>query len=108
MCRCVMVLNHILDGEAALLYMERYVDEGTRTYSPFAAKTEVAPEFRPRNERPSFDLISVRVPPEQITVFEASPLRSLRDRYIQPEEMLFLVHPETWKSKDTHRLDELR
>src|SRR5205823_12603526 len=99
-----MELNDVLYGEAALLYMERYVDEGTRTYSPFAAKTEVSPEFRPRNDKPSFHLITVRIPREQVSVFEAGPLPTLRDRYIQPAEVLFLVHPETWKSTDTHRL----
>ena len=32
-----MHLDDVLRGNDALVYMERYVDEGTKTYSPFAA-----------------------------------------------------------------------
>src|SRR5438309_11238997 len=102
-----MELNSVLQGEQALLYMERYVDEGTRTYSPFAAKSEVAPQFRPRSERPSFDLISVRAPKDRVSVLQSDAHQSLQDFYIQDEEVLFLIHPETWESAEIDRLDEL-
>src|SRR5206468_7846803 len=102
-----MELSEILRGDQALPYMERYVDEGTRTYSPFAAKSEVAPEFRPRSERPSFALIAVRAPKDRVSVFQADAQRSLRDFYVQQDEVRFLVHPETWESAEIDRLHEL-
>src|SRR5947207_8328272 len=102
-----MEINSVLQGEQALLYMERYVDEGTRTYSPFAAKSEVAPEFRPRSDRPSFELITVRAPKDQVLVFQADGHQNLRDFYIQKDEVLFLIHPETWESAEIDRLDKL-
>src|SRR5205085_10564088 len=100
-------LNHVLQGDRALLYMERYVDEGTRTYSAFAAKSEVAPEFQPRSDRPSFELITVRAPKEQVSMFQVDTQQGLWDFYVQQDEVRFLVHPETWESAEIDRLDEL-
>src|SRR5437660_1548730 len=102
-----MKLDAIVAGERALLYMERYVDEETRTYSPFAAKSEVGPEYQPRSDRPSFELISVLAPKTQVSIFEASPQKNLRDYYLQSEEVRFLIHPETWASPGIDHLDEL-
>src|SRR5258707_13385202 len=93
-----MKLDHVFEDDQALLYMERYVDEGTRTYSPFAAKSEVAPEYQPRSLRPSFDLVSVFAPKSEVAIFQADPQRSLLKFYIQPQEVRFLIHPETWAS----------
>ena len=47
-----MKIDDVLQGQDAFIFMERYVDEAARTYSPFAAKSEVAPEYRPRSDRP--------------------------------------------------------
>jgi len=102
-----MKLDHVFEGDQALLYMERYVDEGTRTYSPFAAKSEVAPQYQPRSGRPSFDLIAVVAPESQVSVFQADPHNSLLEFYVRPDGVQFLVHPETWESPGIDRLDEL-
>ena len=87
--------------------MERYVDEGTRTYSPFAAKSKVAPEFQPRSDRPSFELVTVLAPKSQVVILQAEPQRSLLDFYIQSDGVRFLIHPETWASSDIDNTDEL-
>src|SRR5205823_3683784 len=42
-----MKLDEILQGNDAFVFMERYVDETAKTYSPFAGKSEVAPEYQP-------------------------------------------------------------
>src|SRR5438094_878052 len=91
-----MKLDGILQGDPALLYMERYVDEGTRTYSPFAAKSEVAPQYQPRSGQPSFALIAVFAPQSQVSIFQADPQPTLRDFYLQSAKVRFLIHPETW------------
>jgi hypothetical protein len=103
-----MELDGILQGNQALLYMERYVDEGTRTYSPFAAKSEAAPEYQPRSGRQSFELITVFVPQSQVSIFQADPERKLLEFYVQSGEARFLIHPETWASSEVDNLDELR
>src|SRR5207248_3331542 len=86
----------------------RYVDEGTRTYSPFAAKSEVAPEFRPRSDRPSFQLIAVHAPRDQVSVFDAGAQKNLSEFYVRRNEVRFLIHPETWESTEIEGLNELR
>jgi siderophore synthetase component len=101
-------LDDVLRPEA-LLYMERYVDEGTRTYSPFAARSEVAPEYQPRSHRRFFDLVAVRVPRDEVLVLEANAAPTLLDQYVRDDEVTFLVHPETWSSEalGVERLREL-
>src|SRR5205807_7088165 len=102
-----MELDRVLQGDQALLYMERYVDEGTRTYSAFAAKSEVEPEYRPQSTRPSFELISVFAPESQVSIFQAGPQHGLLKFYVQSAEVRFLIHPETWASPGIDNLDEL-
>src|SRR5262249_24271603 len=102
-----MKLDGILQGNQALLYMERYVDEGTRTCSPFAAKSEAAPEYQPRSGCPSFELITVFAPQSQVSIFQADPQRNLLEFYVPSEQVRFLIHPETWASSGIDNLDEL-
>src|SRR5262249_22456074 len=102
-----MKLDAIVQGERALLYMERYVDEGTRTYSPFAAKSEVGQDYQPRSERPSFELVSVLAPKAQVEMFDAGPEKNIRDFYVQFDHIRFLIHPETWADSKIDRMDEL-
>src|SRR5215467_11594392 len=102
-----MELDGILQGNQALLYMERYVDEGTRTYSPFAAMSEAAPEYQPRSVRPSFELITVFAPQSQVSIYQADPQRNLLEFYVSSEQVRFLIHPEIWASSGIDNLDEL-
>jgi hypothetical protein len=101
-----MKLDDILQGNQALLYMERYVDEGTRTYSPFAAKSEGAPEYQPRSGRPSFELITFFAPQSQVSIYQADPQKNLLEFYILAEQVRFLIHPETWVSSGIDNLDK--
>src|SRR5437764_10325105 len=100
MARTVMKLDDILQGNDAFIFMERYVDEAAKTYSPFAGKSEVAIEYRPRSDRRSFELVTVHAPRNRISVFEADPTDALREHYLRPEGVLFAIHPETWSSSD--------
>ena len=80
-----MRLDDILQGNEALIFMERYVDEAAKTYSPFAGQSEVAPEYRPRSDRPSFELVTVCAPRDRVTVFQADPTETLRQHYVRTE-----------------------
>src|SRR5437899_9515777 len=102
-----MKLDDVLQGNDAFVFMERYVDEAAKTYSPFAGQSEVAPEYRPRSDRPSFELVTVYVPRNRAGVFQADPTEALRQHYVRPEGVLFAVHPETWSSPGIDCLDEL-
>src|SRR5262245_44951568 len=102
-----MKLDGILQGNQALLYMEGYVDEGTKTYSPFAAKSEAAPEYQPRSGRPSFELITVFAPQSQVSIFKADPQSSLIEFYVWSDHVPFVIHRGTWASSGIDNLDEL-
>jgi hypothetical protein len=102
-----MRLDAVARGDDALLYMERYVDEGTRTYSPFAALSEAAPLYQPRSPAPSFELVTVRAPREDVSVVRADPQAELFERYVRSDEVLFVIHPETWTSEGIDYIDEL-
>src|SRR5438128_2488707 len=104
----IMQLTEVLRGMEALLYMERYVDEGTKTYSPFAGRSEVAPEYRPQSARPSFSLISVRVPRDRMSVYMGDADKRLVEHYIRRDDVEFLIHPETWADPNVEHMLELR
>ena len=78
-----MHLDSLLSSAGSLLYMERYVDEGTRTYSRFAARSEASPRYQPRSAAPTFELVAVRAPREDVTIVQADPQQSLLDAYVR-------------------------
>jgi len=102
-----MLLETVTEQGKSLLYMERWVDEGAKTYSPFAARTDVEPQYQPGRGNPSFDLVTVRVPKEIVSIFQATPPATLSDWYIREEDVLFAVHPETWTDPGVDHLDRL-
>ena len=103
-----MKLDACCGGDPALAHMERYVNEGTQTYSPFAARTEVAPQFQPRSDLPSFELVTVHAPEESVSVFQAEPAKSLQEFFLHPDGLIFAVHPETWGGLGVENLDKLQ
>lgn len=100
-----MLLDDILQGDQAYIYMERYLDEGTKTYSPFAASSEAEPQYQPRGSTKSFNLIDVVVPKSIVSIFLAQPQKEIQDFYINDKEVHFLVHPETWNNKDVKGIE---
>ena len=102
-----MKIEEILQGNDTLIYMERYVNEHTKSYSAFAQISEVEPQYQPTSDLNSFELISVQAPRALVSIFQANPQEKLHDFYIQEEHVLFLIHPEIWKSSPIDHLDEL-
>jgi siderophore synthetase component len=88
--------------------MERCVDEGTKSYSQFAARNEAAPQYQATDDRPWFDLATVNAPKTRVSVFHADPLPSLLSFYLRPNEVLFAMHPEIWEQTGIEHMGELR
>lgn len=103
-----MKLEAVVQDDQALLYMERYVDEGAKTYGPLAARTEAEPRFRPESDQPSFELVTVNAPPDRVAIFQADPSPGLLEHFVRPQGILFAVHPQTWASAGIEGLDEIR
>ncbi|MEZ0171454.1 IucA/IucC family C-terminal-domain containing protein [Microvirga sp. TS319] len=103
-----MDLAAVFQGKQALLYMERYVDEGARTYSSLAGQTEAAPRYRPERDTPAFELVAVDAPRDRVSVFRADPSPGLLQHFVRPQGVLFAVHPETWANDAVEGLGDIR
>lgn len=77
-----------------LTYLERYRNEGTRTYSAHAAYTECRPEYQPTIGAHEFDLPTWALPRDQMQVYRADPPEALEERYLSGDQVLFVVHPQ--------------
>ncbi|WP_319523245.1 IucA/IucC family protein [uncultured Desulfosarcina sp.] len=78
----------------SLIYLERYRNEGTRTYSSHAATTEAREDYRPDSNRDRFDLPLFAVPREQMLVYTANPSADLSAVYLDDDKAMFAIHPQ--------------
>jgi hypothetical protein len=101
-------LASIKQCDDALVYLERYVDEGTKTYSAYSQRSETDPAYKPRSGLDSFPLVTVRIPIERVSIVEAEPDSRLKEFYVRHGEVRLAIHPETWKASDIPFLEELR
>ena len=77
------------------LYLERYRNGGTRSYSPHAAYSESGEGYRPAGGHPTFDLPTWELPLESLRLWKASPPADLA-RLVLPHDGVsrFFVHPQ--------------
>ncbi|PIE67634.1 MAG: hypothetical protein CSA23_03395 [Deltaproteobacteria bacterium] len=76
------------------VYLERYRNEGTRTYSPHAGHTAALPAYRPDNPQPHFELPLFTLPRNMVKVFTANPPSALADVYLPGDRVVFAIHPQ--------------
>jgi hypothetical protein len=81
----------------SFVYLDRYRNDGTRTYSNHAAYTEAHNKYRPDTIYQSFDLILFEVPYDQMIVYSANPPRELAYSYIKNHKVMFAIHPQVLK-----------
>ncbi|MCW8925605.1 MAG: hypothetical protein OQJ84_05055 [Xanthomonadales bacterium] len=79
-------------------YLERYRNEGTRTYSSHAAYTEAESAYRPDSPRERFELPLFEFPRDQMLVYTANPPAELAGRYLADNKVMFAIHPQVLKS----------
>jgi hypothetical protein len=78
-----------------LPYLDRYRNEGTRTYSPHAGYSEARERFRPDSRHAGFGLPVFELPREAMNIYLANPPADVVDTYLPGREVLFCVHPQT-------------
>jgi hypothetical protein len=78
----------------SLHYLERYRNQGTRTYSSHAAYTEAGDRYRPDANPAAFDLPAFVLPRSQVAVYTANPPEELASFYLGSSQVLFCVHPQ--------------
>ena len=79
---------------ASLIYLDRYRNEGTRTYSQHADYTEAREKYRPNSKRAQFDLPVFEVPRNQFKIYTANPSSELAKTYLTEDKTLFCIHPQ--------------
>jgi hypothetical protein len=77
-----------------LLYLDRYRNEGTRTYSSHSGYTEAEERYRPASPYPRFQLPVFSLPRDEVVLFRADPSPELLASYLHRDEVLFPVHPQ--------------
>jgi hypothetical protein len=78
----------------SLHYLDRYRNEGTRTYSKHSNYSEAEPKYQPTSVEPSFSLKSFWVPLEELLIYTATPPKEIKDFYLTNDHALFCVHPQ--------------
>lgn len=78
----------------SLIYLDRYRNEDTRTYSRHAAYTEAAKRYRPDAPHSRFQLAAFEVPANRMIVYTANPPRALASTYLGRSHVLFCIHPQ--------------
>ena len=81
----------------SLPYLERYRNEGTRTYSRHSDYSEAETMYRPGGGAESFTLPVFRVPKRYLNIYTANPAEDLLHRYLHDVVALFCVHPQVLK-----------
>lgn len=78
----------------SLTYLERYRNEGTRTYSRHSDYSEAEITYQPGGGAPSFTLAVFSMPRHHLNIYTARPAEDLASRYLQGDRALFCVHPQ--------------
>jgi hypothetical protein len=78
----------------SLTYLDRYRNEGTRSYSRHADYSEALEKYRPNSANEGFELSAFRVPRTGMHVYSANPSPDVAARYLDGDTCLFCVHPQ--------------
>jgi siderophore synthetase component len=84
----------------SLIALERWRNEGTRTYSPHAAFTEAEPRYQPQNPSPHFLCPCLAIPQEQLRVYRAQPNPALEQRFLHRGLGWFPIHPQLFSQTE--------
>ncbi len=78
----------------SLIYLDRYRNEGTRTYSSHADYSEAEERFRPETGVEHFPVPAYFVPREEVNLYLADPHPRLLSLFSRGGEVVFCVHPQ--------------
>ena len=78
----------------SLAYLERYRNEGTRTYSTHSHYSEAETAYQPGCGAESFSLPVYKIPRRYLNIYTANPAEDLTHRYLHDSYAMFCVHPQ--------------
>jgi hypothetical protein len=77
-----------------LTYLDRYRNEGTRSYSKHADYSEALEPYQPTSSNEGFQLSAIRVPVEEMNVYRANPSAGVEALYLKGDSCFVCVHPQ--------------
>jgi len=77
-----------LDKTHIFMYLERYVNEGSRTYSSFSRQPHGDPRYQPLSETSSFAISCLEVPKENTEIYLDNPSKKIFEYYIKNKTVL--------------------
>jgi len=104
----IKFLGKNLDKYNTFIYLERYVNEGSRTYSALSERFDGNEKYHPVHGVRAFRVPCIQVPKEKVAIFLDSPNTQLLNRYIQEDTILMPIHPEIFKDDRVPFIKELR
>ncbi len=90
-----------------LIYSERWLNGGSRTYSKISSYTEIQPKYQPQSEVNSYSLPQPKLPKEIVHIHTASPNAQLLANYIHEKTVLFPIHPQFYQNKEIPFMNEV-
>lgn len=90
-----MMLTPGADPAAVWWYAERYLGDGTRTYSRYADDLEIDPRYHPQRGEDRFTLPTFQITPDRGSYLTSRTDSTLHQFYRDGDTFLLPVHPET-------------
>jgi len=87
------------DNRKSFTYLDRYRNEGTRTYSEHAGFTEAHEVYRPDSKQSHVKLPVFEIPQDEMLFYTANPQDNLEKTYFPNSKALFCVHPQVLKTQ---------
>lgn len=78
----------------SLHYLDRFRNEGTRTYSTHSDYSEARPQYRPDAHSSAFPLLAYTLPRRELLLYTANPPDDLFSLYCGADTALFCIHPQ--------------
>jgi hypothetical protein len=103
-----MILDEVSTDIDIWPYAERFLGQGTRTYSQYSADMQVADAFHPQRGRPTFDLPTFWIPDDAGSYLTNGIDSHLHATYRVGERFMLPVHPQTLATFDREALAALR
>ncbi len=79
---------------ASFVFLDRYRNEGTRTYSNQSGVTQARKKYRHNHATEQFDLPVFSYPRSEMNLYEANPPKTILDQYLKSDHAVFPVHPQ--------------
>lgn len=89
-----MQLSDLSPTPSSFIALERFVNEGTRTYSPHSAFSGVHERYQPHHATPSFPVPTFLVPKSEVHITRDAPDPKLEQVFIQTDSVLVPIHPD--------------